>query len=252
MKPPFYMYGGFGVMLNSTINILSFLKYQNIEFVPYFYWTNDLFYQKELGNNVFNYYFENTKNIKWCEDSYNNIMSMPNDWLIDCHVNMNSDIIINKDKIKKYHDIFNEYFKIKKEPFLEFKGKTLGVQYRFTDKIKEVLQITPARMVEIIKSKLDEYDTIFISTDYKDIIDTLSEESKIIYTDSIRSNNMEGIHFQNFNRPMDNYLKGLECLDDIILLSKCDDLLFSRSNVSLSALIMNGNKYNSIELINNM
>ena len=47
----------------------------------------------------------------------------------------------------------------------------------------------------------------------------------------------------DFKPNNDNYYKGLECLIDMVLLSRCDSLLCSMTNGSLAAIEMNGNNY---------
>jgi hypothetical protein len=257
MKPPNYVCGGFSVMLNSTINILSFLEYNNIEFKPYFEWSNDLFYDVEKGENIFDYYFYNNEKQNENLEITNIDNINVSGWRENFYINMNSDIGIDNNKILNLNKIFNRYIKIKDNLIEDINifGKSLGIQYRYTDKLGEVnKQLDPMKFIEIVKSKLDEYDIIFLATDYNPIIDELKNFSdKIQFIDAVRSDDiLIGTHFQKFDRKLDNYLKGLECLTDFVTLSKCTDFFYSRSNVSLLALIINGGKYNEISLLNDM
>lgn len=257
LKPPQWTPGGFCVMLNEMIYILSYLEHHNIEFIPHFNWKNELF-QDEHGHNVFDYYFHNNPQLDRYDDYISNLDNTYNPilWNIDMNAANNFD----QNKITRLHNIFNKYIKIKLDliPDINIHGKSLGIQYRYTDKLKELIdmktkQIDPSQLIQLIKSTINKYDTIYLSTDYKPIIDEISGYSdKIKYINCARSDNMKGVHFQTFDRESDNYLKGLECLIDIVMLSRCEDIYYSRSNVSLSAVIINGGKYGEMKLINNL
>ena len=161
-------------------------------------------------------------------------------------------------RINNLHNIYKKYIKIKKnilsdveEYFSTLNGRVLGVQYRYTDKKKEVCQISDDDMVKMILTELPNYDFIFVATDYQPLIDKLSILSnKIKYLPSKRSSNDIGSHFQKNDRVFDNYQKGYEILKEIMILSKCDDFFYSRSNVSLSVLIINNLKFKKIKCIN--
>jgi hypothetical protein len=257
------MIGGFGVMFKEVIYDLFCLS-QNTERYSFTVdWTNPSipYYDKEKGNNVWDYYFtDNTNKENEIIDYYNTIKpKLDSEHLSKVFINMNHDTPIDKDKIKKLNEIYCKNIVIKEEIIENannfFKenliGKTLGVQYRYTDKIKEVEQITPQKFINLIKNIIGEYDTIYLATDYQPVVDELSEYSKKIkYYDAQRSSTNIGSHFLSTNRQYDNYLKGYECLVDVLLLSKCNDYYYSKSNISLLPLIINNMSYNYIKLIN--
>ena len=172
---------------------------------------------------------------------------------------MNHDTPIDKNKINKLNEVYCKNIVIKEEIIEKvnnffkqnFIGKTLGVQYRYTDKIKEVEQISPQKFINLIKNIIEDYDTIYLATDYQPVVDELSKYSeKIKYYNTQRSSNSIGSHFLKTNRQYDNYLKGYECLVDVLLLSKCNDYYYSKSNISLLPLIINNMSYDYIKLIN--
>jgi hypothetical protein len=244
--------GGMGVMLNM-------LLYQyTVEKNIYVDWTdNNIVYKSpEMGNNVFDYYFYNAELEK---DAVFLDFKPDTLWHINYHINMNADTSINMKKLEILCNLYNKHIKMK-EDILEnadyffqknINGKSLGIQYRKTDKIREVRQISIDKFVEVIKNNLDKYDTIFIASDEADAVNKTKEMSdKIKYLDIIRCSDGKGLHYQQNDRELDNYLRGYECLMDMLILSKCSDFLYSRSNISLTTMILNQMKYDKMILLN--
>jgi len=264
VAPKRYTIGGFGVMFKEVIYDLFCLS-QTTEIKNFHVdWTNKNipYYDINKGDNVWDYYFHNNKKENELTDYYNTIKpNLDSTHLNKVFINMNHDTPIDKNKIYQLNETYKKYIHIKDEilknvddySFKNFTGNTLGVQYRYTDKIKEVNQITPTKLINIIRNCVGDYDTIFIATDYQPVIDELTKLSKKIkFNDIVRSSNSTGSHFLKNDREYDNYLKGYECLIDILMLSKCDDYYYSKSNISLIPLIINNMGYNNIKLINNL
>lgn len=262
VPPKRYVIGGFGVMFKELIYDLFCLSqsFENYDFTVD--WSNSAipYYDKEKGNNVWDYYFCNKTDEEDTIDYYYTIKpKLDSEHLNKVFINMNYDTPIDKNKINKLNEVYCKNIVIKEEiiekvnNFFDenFIGKTLGVQYRYTDKIKEVDQISPQKFISVVKNIIEDYDTIYLATDYQPVVDELSEYSKKIkYYDAQRSSTNIGSHFLSTNRQYDNYLKGYECLVDVLLLSKCNDYYYSKSNISLLPLIINNMSYNYIKLIN--
>jgi hypothetical protein len=116
----------------------------------------------------------------------------------------------------------------------------LGVQIRGTDKKTELPKIEESIVINHIDKLLNnntEIDRIFVSTDdfnYLDIILKTFGDKNVIYNDkNLISRDGEPLHTR-YDRKKINY----EVMSDVYLLSKCNHMLYSFSNVSFLALSM--------------
>lgn len=123
----------------------------------------------------------------------------------------------------------------------------IGIHYRGTD--KSIGQAREARRVayDEVVAKLDEviaiyrhYDyVIFIATDEWNFIEYISDlfPHRVCYVEeATRSFNHRPVHL---NKNRDPYLVGREALIDCLLLSKCDLLIRTSSNLSLASTFFN-------------
>ena len=138
--------------------------------------------------------------------------------------------------------------------------KTLGVLYRGSDmsalKLKNhPVQPTIDEMISLIHRYMKEWkcERIFLSTEDAGAVDKLKAEFGAILscTDQKRFANTGKTWLANINfeREHDRYLRGLEYLITIELLSRCDCLLAGICTGSICAQIMNNGKYEHIEMI---
>ena len=154
----------------------------------------------------------------------------------------------NSFKIKE--NITNEIEKFYKE---NIKNKvTLGVQVRLTD-MKHHHNVSPIeKYVEKINVILEEnknIQQIFLATDDSKIIPILKSSLKtpiIFYNDMFRAdeNNLHLNPYDRFssNRKNHKYILGVECLKEILTLSKCDYMLKADvSSISIIATILSEN-----------
>jgi hypothetical protein len=90
---------------------------------------------------------------------------------------------------------------------------------------------------------------VYLSSEEAIAVDKFYEvfKEKLLVTDSKRIHDykpeMGSSSVIDFKREHDNYLKGLECLLDIYLLSDCDAIICSKANGAQAAFEFNGNKY---------
>jgi hypothetical protein len=138
--------------------------------------------------------------------------------------------------LKKEH--LNQFNKLKSELFMG--ENILGVQIRGTDKKTELPKIEESIVINHIDKLLNnntEIDRIFVSTDdfnYLDIILKTFGDKNVIYNDkNLISRDGEPLHTR-YDRKKINY----EVMSDVYLLSKCNHMLYSFSNVSFLALSM--------------
>lgn len=186
----------------------------------------------QLGANWWEYYFEpllNPPHISSVSESFGAMTSFT----------------FNKSFSRKQaYGIIQKYVRIKSHILKKVdsyvqenfdKDFIIGVHYRGTDKVLEIPRVSYQRMYVmlqkvIIQSRTRSYK-IFVATDEQKFLEYLTSKFKnVIYTDSIRSNDNNPVHYaiksqdlnQNSFRP---YELGEEALIDCLLLSRCDYLI---------------------------
>lgn len=104
-------------------------------------------------------------------------------------------------------------------------------------------------------SKYD-YDKIYLATEEEAIYDQfeMAFPGKILvnkrtyYDKAMKEQNVTWIGQVSFDRENDNYLKGLEYLSSIIIVSRCKALLGGYCGASNMALLYNGEKYEKFKI----
>lgn len=197
-----------------------------------------LYHDPSRGRNWWNYYFKpillGNKKAQVLEtvgesEAWHTEFELPRkrvNELIRKYVRIRSDI---KDKVKQFT---TQYFN---------GNYVIGIHFRETDKCAEV----PIPSGELCKKVVDDVLAktnskkvkIFVATDVPWFLDYLKTvySSMIISYDCFRSVNGVPVHFSH----PDNYAKGEEALIDCLLLSKCNYLIKSSSNLSLCAAYFN-------------
>ena len=115
----------------------------------------------------------------------------------------------------------------------------LGLHIRKTDKKSEQAIPYDSKFIKAVDSYLSSFNDakIFIATDCAKTLEKFKKiyTEKIIYTNSIRSNNSSPVHSTIGN----NRLKGKQILTDVYLLTKCDHFIGSlSSNIAYVVLFM--------------
>lgn len=143
------------------------------------------------------------------------------------------------------------------------KYRMLGVICRGTDYVKlkpsgHPVQPTVEQVIEQAKVLMQKYrfDRIYLATEEMAIHEKFEKAfpglivvNKRQYYDSIfNSCNMSYIYEVQFDRENDIYLKGLEYLSSLQLLSRCDALLGGNCGGACAAIYMNNMKYEYVEL----
>lgn len=167
-----------------------------------------------------------------------------------------SDVMSNNDSIK-FKKLSTIAAKLKPLPFIEnevnnfykqyIQGKNIvAIHYRGTDKIKEVTGYLKAKRKSSnvsVKDYKDFYsraieinaDNYFLATDCGEALSFFKERMpKILFNNCLRSFDNQPIHINNQNIKL-----GAEVLIDCLLLSNCNYLLHSLSNIPQTALMMN-------------
>lgn len=138
--------------------------------------------------------------------------------------------------------------------------KTLGVLYRGTDmstlKLRNhPVQPTLEEMITLTHRYMNEWECekAFLSTEDAEAAERFKTEfgSALSCTDQKRFGNTgdKWLSHIEFERKNDKYLRGLEYLITIELLSRCDSLLAGICTGSICAQIMNGGKYQHLKMV---
>lgn len=132
--------------------------------------------------------------------------------------------------------------------------KVLGVLYRGTDfkNIKPYLHaIQPSiqQCIDKVKEKMQEWgmDYVYLSTDDEEAVAAMRQEfgDRFLCYERVRFSNTgkTRLAFISFNRERDRYIKGVDYLMEISLLSKCDTLVAGKAGGTIGALLFNQMKY---------
>ena len=155
-------------------------------------------------------------------------------------------------KFAIFNDKVNKY--IEEELFdLNIDENRLGVIIRGTDYTNlkpkgHPVQPDTEELLAVIEQKLKEgrYEYIYVATEEKQLYDMIANKfgesivlsNKRFYYDQVYyDGNYQYIGEINFDRENDNYLKGLEYLSSMIILSKCGCIVGSNCGGTLMALL---------------
>ena len=151
---------------------------------------------------------------------------------------------------ERANQIIKKYIKVRPEIQAQvqdfsqsnFQGSfVIGVHYRGTDKPCEAPQISyeaVSREIDSIIYKTPGNKKLFIATDEKPFLDFMKARygTLVVCQDIYRSSNGAPLHY---GRQQDNYKSGLEAVLDCLLLSNCDVLFKTASNLSACAVMFN-------------
>lgn len=227
---------------NKLIPIVDMMNYRN----------QYLEENKLTLENSWEYYFEQMSNYTLSEvyQSQNVVLGYDKEVIITD---------INWEDIKLYRNLWNKYIKVKpsiekliKCEYSKIIGKdekVLGVLCRGTDynslKLKNhAIQPTPEELIKLSKMIINEgnFDKIFLATEIEEAIDKFKHEYKdrvtYIFQNRFSQYEKKWLADVKFNRKNDCYLRGLEYLTAIKILSMSKYILGGLCYGSLCAVIM--------------
>lgn len=154
-----------------------------------------------------------------------------------------------KENLKLTDEMNIHINKTMNELFVQSNNNILGVLCRGTDYINtkpyghpvqpSVYEVI-AKAEEVIKTQ--GCSKVFLATEDASILNVFKEcfKEKLIFTNAMRYGETQGKRLTaiRFNRERDKYFKGLEYLESIVLLSRCQCMIAGRTNGSLLALLM--------------
>lgn len=242
-----YEYKGYTAIINQVIDIAihHYEKNANLDLMI----TDNQILENFNLNKIFKTFDYNASDI-FLNDFENNLTRH--------NVNNAHTLADNKDlniRNKIFNDLFTPKNILKNEIDTTLKkinidNKTLGIQIRGTDKIKEIPKIPNKKILDFINKTLKDYELnkIFLSTDdnyYIELLKNTYKELLIYNEDNLISYDGTPLHFSN-NRKKTNK----DVLIDVYLLSNCEYFLYCYSNVSYLALTLGSNKQKFIKNIN--
>ncbi len=228
---------GFFCTYQSIVGFLDFIeKEKPIGFEVFL--ENGLYFDAAHGPNWWEYYFEPIKYGGFQEP-------MIIDYIGDMLKSAWGTDAISIISRERAGELINKYIKLK--PFLQQKiddfvktkfGKhTIGCNMRGSDKSSEAPRVSYETIANEIKKHLQENSVIFAASDEQKFIEYMKSifGSRVVYTDSIRSFTHEPIHHLNGKPCANPYKLGEDAVFDCYLLSKCNLLIKTFSNLSSSA-----------------
>lgn len=234
-------------MFSHFFTVLGFLDYYDKERfagVKIDFGRQGLYYDKEWGPNWWGYYFEPIEvgNMKNGEQktfrrrecifqSYRatSLISRQRAYeLIQKYVKVKPEIASEIDQF------VNEYFTA---PFV------IGVHYRGTDKITtgEAGFVSYDTIIQKVVEVVKEYDLtdykVYVATDETNFLNYIQRHfpEQVVYQEATRSSTKTPIHLKSKNP----YQIGKEAVIDALLLSKCDYLIRTSSNLSQASTYFN-------------
>lgn len=201
--------------------------------------TNGLYYDESHGPNWWNYFFEPI----YVGEKTNVITVYPTKE--DCFLAWSHRRQLTKKQaselVKKYIHI-QPHILLKIDAFIaeHFRDHyMIGVHFRGTDKAVEAPRVDYEIIFKEIRSylPLDKSFLLFIATDEINFLEQakLDFPGHVIALDAHRTEHNKGIHFENKN----NYCIGEEAIMDAYLLSRCNLLIRTSSNLSLWSTFFN-------------
>jgi hypothetical protein len=230
--------GFFSVILQMvSIKILN----TNIPF--YIDLSNWKLYQNNPNDNVWNYYFEQFYN-----DFNTNDRIMNRNTLVN-YVDRFKALLVMRNQMKSLKIKQHILDKIAKYDSYFDGKKVLGVHKRGTDSDEHRPIVPIEEYYRHIDQELKNYDYLYVCGDEQFAIDDFKKRYKdkiFVYDDAFRSDSKKPIH-KFFNDKCEPYKKGEDVIIDAVLLSKCNNLILTDSNVAFFSIYFNNNMFKFID-----
>lgn len=182
------------------------------------------------------------------------------------------DSIFLKESSWYWMKMYNEFFKLNniareycdkefKDLFKGTENRILGVHVRGTDminakghNIQPDIDVVLKQVQKLLKS--GKFDKVYLATEsYANVVlfrEKLGCERVIVnsseYYDSVNYDNGQAVNEVSFERENDRYLRGLEYLSAVMLLSKCGGIIGGLCGGTVAAYYINGGKYRYTKL----
>lgn len=239
---------GIGAVFHQMLTSIYYCDKTNQ--IPVIFWEKDSLYYTPKGfnneKNVWNYYFEPISSLSYKKgDKIHRLPPIGIDFHFDYHK-------LSEEYRMKAYEIIKKYIRpnfvvqSKIDHFYDkhlANKKTIGIHLRGTDKIKEEKPVLPSKMVEEALKYANSDTQFFIATDEKKILDeliVLLSGRNVVYYDCARSKNGAPLHIDCKDKSRYPIAQnGEDVVVEMMLLSKCNILLHTLSNVSAIPLYFN-------------
>ena len=256
-----------GGLFSTFFSVLAHLTWcDKNNLTPYVYWgKQSLYYEKDSGQpteNVWEYYFDQLSDLSYSQLLQRNDVEIRNSYgSVDTFYipySAHYEIVLNDSFRKSMKKIIDKYIKVRPcilntvETFYTEKlsGKTtIGIHIRGTDKFKELPAVSIDRLCsqanECAKT-LSNYQ-FFVATDEEALLTKAKHllSGPVITYNSYRSVDGRAIHKKQ-TPYHSKYMLGEEVLIEVLLLSRCNKFVHTRSNVSTAVLFFNPELQNHV------
>lgn len=233
---------GFFSIFTSVLGLLD--KYENEEIAGFTidFKKTGVYYDPARGPNSWNYYFLPLKR---------NFKSVPEEQVTHAKQGALAVHCLFQLSRERCHHLIKKYIQVrphiqeKVDSFVETHFKehfVLGIHYRGTDKMQtESPNIDYDTFLDTISRFIYEHAgkplKLFVASDEEDFVREVMNRfpDQSVTTSASRSESGTPVHLQGGN----NYQKGEDALVDCLLLSHCDHLIRTSSNLSLCATFFN-------------
>jgi hypothetical protein len=238
--------GGAGLFhnLNIALGCLDLLDSHKELSLTIDFGSEGLYFDPNHGKNWWSYYFENSffpsKHLSKLKPQIKLLSDLEK-------AELGNSAHFYMDRVRANH-LLGSYIKVKKEILEEVElffsdhlsgSYIIGVHYRGSDKWLESNYVSQLELVDQIRKRLLVYPEakIFFATDEAFVLTSILEEfkEKVYFTDSFRREDSLPLHYNN----KDPYLHGKEALIDCLLLSKCNEIIRTNSNLSAVSCFFN-------------
>lgn len=246
LQSPDYNPGFFSVF-NTVIGFLDYYEKRPGEYAGFMvdFGRRGHYFDKKKGDNWWEYYFSPIFVLEKAEkDAFTT--KIPDEMKTQFSVLTQ----IKMDR-KRGHELIQKYVKIKpeiQEKVADFTKKrfngsfTIGVHYRGTDKETEAPKVPFKTVYEEIDKVMEGRKgvNIFVASDELSFVKDISKRypGQVLFAEVYRSKDGKSFH-NSKQKKISNYQKGEEALLDCLLLSKCDYLIRTASNLSAAAAFFN-------------
>jgi hypothetical protein len=233
---------GFFSAFIGVLNHLDWCERSNK--IPVVYWKRGSLYYDEHGfngkKNVWEYYFKPVTDLKYERGDYIDKNYSVGDWTFYY-------FSLEQEKRDRAHALISKYVRLNRPTRQKIDAfynqhiagrKTIGIHLRGTDKWGEERLVSPEEMVKIALEYADDTTQFLIASDEHRLINRMIELLQghtVIHYQCHRSSDDRPLH----RKPPSKAQLGEDVLVEVSLLSRCDMLIHTLSNVSTAALYFN-------------
>ena len=246
---------GFFGLWKQTLHRIGYAE--SLGLLPVVNWgTKTPYYDKEKGDNCFEYYFEPVSSVAVNEVSECKNVVEAKGWQQQKNFE-DKGYVLEEQKLKRYIELQKKYIHIKKNMREEIENeikqvignkKTIAVHIRgveWGNIANHPVPIGLDKYTDLIDKAIAEnnFEQVFVASDSEDTLNAMKEKYRdciVCFDDVVRAkagSHTLAIFDSDNDMPSAHYLMGREVLRDMLALSKCQGLIAGYSNISLAAIV---------------